>query len=65
MKTLLRLTIALMLLLALGSLAQAQQKESSQITPNPLVRLLQSKGVITEQEAVMSATASKTIAMKI
>lgn len=58
MKTLLRLTIALMLPLALGILAQAQQKESSQITPNPLVRLLQSKGIITEQEAAMISQAS-------
>jgi hypothetical protein len=57
MKTLLRSTIALMALLALASLAQAQQKEPSQIAPNPLVRLLQSKGIITEQEAAMISQA--------
>ncbi len=58
MKTLLRLTIALMVLLALASLTQAQQKESPQIAPGPLVRLLQSKGIITEQEAAMISQAS-------
>ena len=58
MKTLLRLTIALMLPLAFAILAQAQQNKSSQIAPNPLVRLLQSKGIITEQEAAMISQAS-------
>jgi hypothetical protein len=58
MKMLLRLGIALMLPLALASPAEAQQKESSQITPSPLVRLLQSKGVITEQEVVMITQAA-------
>lgn len=57
MKTLLRLMIGLTVLLALASLAQAQQRESSQITPSPLVRLLQSKGIITEQEAAMISQA--------
>ena len=58
MRTLLRLTIALMLPLALASLVQAQQKESSQVVASPLVRLLQSKGIITEQEAAMISRAS-------
>ena len=58
MKTSLRMTIALVVLLAIASLAQAQQKESSQVAPNPLVRLLQSKGVITEQEAAVISQAS-------
>jgi hypothetical protein len=55
MKTSLCLATALMLALAFACPTQAQQKESSH---NPLVRLLQSKGIITEQEAAMINQAS-------
>src|SRR5262245_630145 len=55
-------TVQLMLvLLAFFSAAitiAAQQNENAKPSPNPLVRLLQSKGIITEQEAAMVSDAS-------
>jgi hypothetical protein len=53
MKTLLRLTIALIALLVFAIPLLAQQNNSPQAEPTPLVRLLQSKGIITAQEAAM------------
>src|ERR1044071_1543304 len=55
MKRSLHLTLLLVLL---ASPAFAQQKNESQATQSPLVRLLQSKGVITEQEAAQITEAS-------
>ena len=55
MKRSLHLTLLLVLL---AGPAFAQQKDKSQATPSPLVRLLQSKGVITEQEAAQIIEAS-------
>jgi hypothetical protein len=55
MKGLLRL---LLLLVILTSPVLAQQRENTQATPNPLIRLLQSKGIITDQEAAQINGAS-------
>src|ERR1700757_4456111 len=48
-----RLSLVLAAVLAFGlvSLAAAQQQDSPKPAPNPLVQLLQSKGVVTAQEA--------------
>ena len=48
-----RLSLVLTVVLAFGlvSLAAAQQQDQPSATPNPLVQLLQSKGVLTAQEA--------------
>ena len=55
MKKLFQLTIVSLAFLALATLSLAQQPESSK---SPLVRLLQSKGIITEQEAAMVSSAA-------
>lgn len=55
-------SLRLLLLLALlTSPSLAQQRENPQATPDPLVRLLQSKGIITEQEAAQIAEASSMV----
>lgn len=53
MKRFLHLALVLLTLLALSGQSLAQQKEETQSAPNPLVKILQSKGVITEQEAAV------------
>src|SRR5262249_3674664 len=58
MKRLLQLMLVLLTLVALASQVVAQQKENSSPAPNPLLRLLQSKGIITEQEAAAVAEAA-------
>jgi len=58
MKRLLQLMLVVLTLVALASQVVAQQKESSTPAPNPLLRLLQSKGIITEQEAATVAEAA-------
>ncbi|HEX8183934.1 MAG TPA: hypothetical protein VF747_04265, partial [Blastocatellia bacterium] len=51
MKGFLHLAFITLTLLALSGQSLAQQKEEAQSPPNPLVKILQSKGIITEQEA--------------
>ena len=55
-----RLSLLLAGLLAFGlvSLAAAQQQDQPKATPNPLVQLLQTKGVLTSQEAAAINQAS-------
>jgi hypothetical protein len=48
----------LLLLLLLSGPALAQQPDGPQAAPNPLVRLLQAKGIITEQEALQISHAA-------
>jgi hypothetical protein len=48
----------ILLFVTLAGTAFAQQKEGPQASPSPLVRLLQSKGVISEQEAAQIAESS-------
>ena len=48
----------LLLLTLLAGPALAQQPDGPQAAPNPLVRLLQSKGIITEQEALQISHAA-------
>ncbi|HEY3137752.1 MAG TPA: hypothetical protein VGL29_17115 [Blastocatellia bacterium] len=55
MKKLFQLTIVSLAFLTLATFSLAQQPESSK---SPLVRLLQSKGIITEQEAAMVSSAA-------
>lgn len=57
MKRLFRLTLITFAVVALSTQAVAQQQDHSS-GRNPLVRLLQSKGIITEQEAAMIGEAS-------
>jgi hypothetical protein len=58
MKSPLHLLIALLVLLALTGPAFAQQKTDTQAAPDPLVRLLQSKGIISAEEAAMIGQAA-------
>ncbi len=51
MKRRLSLVLAAVLVFGLVSLAAAQQQDQTKATPNPHVQLLQSKGVLTAQEA--------------
>jgi len=51
MKRRLSLVLAAVLAFGLVSLAVAQQQDQSKAAPNPLVQLLQTKGVLTSQEA--------------
>jgi hypothetical protein len=53
MKKFLHSALVMLTLLALSEQSLAQQRQEAQSPPNPLVRILQSKGVITEQEAAM------------
>src|SRR5947207_7146108 len=55
MKNSLRL---LLLLVLLNSPTFAQQPHNTQAAPTPLIRLLQSKGIITEQEAAQISDAA-------
>lgn len=48
MKRFLHLTLVVVALLALCAQSPARQKEETQSRPNPLVKTLQSKGIITE-----------------
>src|ERR1044072_3761757 len=58
MKSFSRFTIALLALFAFAIPFLAQEKTGAQTAPDPLVRLLQSKGVITAEEAAMIAQAA-------
>lgn len=51
MKKALHLMLAVLLILALQNLATAQQQDQPKPASHPLVQLLQSKGIISEQEA--------------
>lgn len=52
MRKALHLMLAVLLTLAMQNLAAAQQQDQSKPASNPLVQLLQSKGIISEQEVV-------------
>ncbi|HVG20772.1 MAG TPA: hypothetical protein VNI02_17125, partial [Blastocatellia bacterium] len=53
MKFFLRLAFVMLTLFALSAQSTAQQKEEAQSLPTPLVKILLSKGIISEQEAAM------------
>ncbi|PYT04901.1 MAG: hypothetical protein DMF60_13765 [Acidobacteria bacterium] len=57
MKKLIQLTVLAFAVLTLSLQAFAQQEDGNS-QRNPLVRLLQTKGIITEQEAAMIGEAS-------